>query len=439
MSRRWDDAPWRRNVRSDFRPIGSHPKSGQRWQPYETARPQRSQEQYQWGKSVSSNAARSSWNDNNRQDDNVDETYANTEQFEDCKVLDDSDIHKTAGYIARVMRAGGPLVVYAGSVISLNQAMKALAVARSFLGDEELDFTVELSEQDHKSAKLIVSLAADNWARDLIAEVEVSGAEELYVSSDSYPAKVAGAIAKNVRAGRMQVCTAMGAKAILQACRSIALAGGFLENGPSDLCFAPDFGSTMDGATLLRLFLFGNFQTCKVGPTSDVHKTAGYIAAGARKGCPPLVIAAGAAGINQAIKSIALARNFLKDEDVDVSVQPDFPQYYENHETEIIKLNLATRADDSIERTFDDPRSKEMWVSVESKPTKVAGAISELVRRDQSSHVCSRGAQSVLNAMKAIFLTRKYLKATELRFAPEFGSTSDGGSLVAFCILMDSM
>ena len=60
------------------------------------------------------------------------------------------------------------------------------------------------------------------------------------------------------------------------------------------------------------------FRTCKVGPETEVHNTAGYIANAMREGCPVNLKAGSSQALNQAMKAIALSRSFLEEEDLDL-------------------------------------------------------------------------------------------------------------------------
>lgn len=82
--------------------------------------------------------------------------------------------------------------------------------------------------------------------------------QAMKVSSDSQPRAVAGAIAGAVREGRDVVISAIGAGAVNQAMKSVAIANGFLALNGIRLAVIPGFDtSEIDGKqrTLLKLEL----------------------------------------------------------------------------------------------------------------------------------------------------------------------------------------
>merc|ERR1711937_495778 len=122
--------------------------------------------------------------------------------------------------------------------------------------------------------EMLVSLVADNWARD--ADIR----SELIVSGESLPSKVAGSIAHNMRASSDVSCVAMGRSSVFRCARSIFLAQQFLDQDePPDceLAFTPSFSSTRDRVSQLNIKIFKMFRTCTITAESDIHKTAGYI------------------------------------------------------------------------------------------------------------------------------------------------------------------
>lgn len=358
--------------------------------------------------------------------------------YKECKVLPDSDVHHTAGYIAAAMRSGSTLSVPGGSAVSLNQAVKAIALARSFLEEECFDLTVRprLTDQDQTSdVELQISPTADDWVREEIASSE---AMELFVSSESSPGRVAGAIAKLTREERQVVCTAMGPQATQNVAKSVSLARQYLDVDGVDLCFVPEFAHTEDGASMLRIYVFSLFKDCLVRPNADVHQTAGYIAAGVRSGAPPLVLADSLAGANQAMKALAVARSFLERDKLDIIVAPHFQDYYEDASSCNVKLLLALVSDDSVREATHCNSAVQLSVSAESEPTKVAGAIAGSAREGSPMYCTAMGPQAVLRTVKSIFLARRYLEADALYpyFVPEFGKSSDGASLMYFHVLL---
>lgn len=358
--------------------------------------------------------------------------------YKECKVLPGSDVKQTAGYIAVSMRQGGTLTVSSESAESLNQAVKSIALARAYLEDEAFDVTVRAADGDGADVEveLQISPTADDWVRQ---EISNSEAKELIVSSGSDPSRVAGAIAKNVREEVQVYCTAMGPQAVLRVAKSISLARSYLDGEGVELCFVPQFAHTEDGASVLHVYVFSIFRDCLVKADSDVHGTAGYLAAGVRSYVPPVVVADSAGSANQAMKALALTRNFLASEDLDVIVQPLFPDFYQDSSTCNMRL-LISVSDASIRDQLDTDSAMQLYVSSESDPGKVAGAIARSARSGGGIYCTAMGPQAILRVAKSIFLARKYLEADAIfpYFVPEFGKSSDGASLMHIHVIVQT-
>lgn len=79
--------------------------------------------------------------------------------------------------------------------------------------------------------------------------VAVDNVVLLRVASDSNPNSVAGSVAKNLQEGRIVEMVAVGASAVNQAVKALAIARGFVAPSGKDLYFKPGFQELMiDGA-----------------------------------------------------------------------------------------------------------------------------------------------------------------------------------------------
>lgn len=79
----------------------------------------------------------------------------------------------------------------------------------------------------------------------------------------------------------------------------------------------------------------------KVSTKSDINKVAGAIASMINDGMDVSITTIGAGALNQAIKSIALARSFTISKGIDLTVSPSFITIKENEdETSITGLSL---------------------------------------------------------------------------------------------------
>ena len=84
--------------------------------------------------------------------------------------------------------------------------------------------------------------------------------EILKVSSKSNPSSVAGALAGVIRSGRAATIQVIGAGALNQAIKAVAIARGYVAPAGLDLCCVPSFADTsVDGEdrTAIRLVVEG--------------------------------------------------------------------------------------------------------------------------------------------------------------------------------------
>eukprot|EP00316_Scyphosphaera_apsteinii_P008581 CAMPEP_0119300936 /NCGR_PEP_ID=MMETSP1333-20130426/2815_1 /TAXON_ID=418940 /ORGANISM="Scyphosphaera apsteinii, Strain RCC1455" /LENGTH=451 /DNA_ID=CAMNT_0007302875 /DNA_START=307 /DNA_END=1662 /DNA_ORIENTATION=- len=132
----------------------------------------------------------------------------------------------------------------------------------------------------------------------------------------------------------------------------------------------------------------------------------------------PGVMATGPAAIHQAIKAIALARQFLLEErpPIELQVYPKFEQ--DLREGSEVCLQLSTHRRVVQRQTMEsDLSAKE-----DNDLYKVAAAITTRLRDDQEVSVTAQGNNSVLLAVKAIALAQEYLNNhdSELTFVVQF-------------------
>eukprot|EP00668_Euglena_longa_P009820 GGOE01011889.1.p1 GENE.GGOE01011889.1~~GGOE01011889.1.p1 ORF type:complete len:286 (+),score=75.30 GGOE01011889.1:98-859(+) len=170
------------------------------------------------------------------------------------KVASKSNIHALAGAIAKRMRAGGQVQMVAIGPDSVNQAMKAIAISRTYLEDDLLDVAVapeflripgrDPSQVQRSAIQFIVHscvcLEQKGAARDQKPTVDAE-TSQLKVAGSSTPSFTAGAIAKRIRLGARCAVVSMGADSINQAVKAVAIARTFLENDRLDITFRPKF------------------------------------------------------------------------------------------------------------------------------------------------------------------------------------------------------
>ena len=164
-----------------------------------------------------------------------------------------------------------------------------------------------------------------------------SGERTLKCSATTNPKKLAGSIALVCEGGcgEAPLILALGASCVNQAVKAIAICRkDMLEHAdPTYLSCFPSFRQHREqkhGALSLQC----DKETKGPWSSSDVDltvasgtnpsSTAGAIAGKIREGCKVAVRACGADAVNNAVAAVAFARQYLKDEGIDVYFVPEF-------------------------------------------------------------------------------------------------------------------
>ena len=113
---------------------------------------------------------------------------------------------------------------------------------------------------------------------------------------------------------------------------------------------------------------------CLVSAETDVKAAAGFVCAGLRSNKPPVVKAISAPSVNQALKTLALAHDYLADESSDLYVQVDFPEYATAPNTGNVALHVFKKA----RRTNLAKVNAQSFVSSTSEAPKVRGSPARL-------------------------------------------------------------
>ncbi len=88
----------------------------------------------------------------------------------------------------------------------------------------------------------------------------------------------------------------------------------------------------------------------KVAATSRPAAVAGAIAGMVREGKNVTIQAIGAAAVNQAVKSIATARSYLKEDNIDISFIPTFAEVMiDEQERTAVRMQVLRRCSDDAE------------------------------------------------------------------------------------------
>jgi len=163
------------------------------------------------------------------------------------KVSSESKPNSVAGAICNVVRENArnnPPSVMATGPAAINQAMKAIAIARKYLLDEEtpIDLLVfPKFEQDiREGSNMIFELKRSNPIAREPSEADLSCKDK----TDCF--KLAGAIAGRVRDGEEVALTVKGAVPVLISVKAIALAQDYVKEEGIDIKFAVQFRDLED-------------------------------------------------------------------------------------------------------------------------------------------------------------------------------------------------
>lgn len=159
------------------------------------------------------------------------------------KVSTKSDAKKVAGAICHCLRIGGvPPALIAKGTTPINQAIKAIAIARSYLEAEDEDETIDLIAQPafhggyvSNSTGCIIHVRRANLIE--LSEEDIEDA--LTVTNTTEPTQLAGALAGRVREKKRVTLSAIGPKGVMCAVETIAIARSYLKNENIDIKFTP--------------------------------------------------------------------------------------------------------------------------------------------------------------------------------------------------------
>ena len=192
---------------------------------------------------------------------------------------------------------------------------------------------------------------ADFW--DRILRPGGSGRNVTKVGSNTNPRDVASQIAAQARAAvDCPTLQCIGPAATNQAIKAVSISRTYLiksdSGGPSnhpDLIVYPEFikldpSQQDEGAALsaLQLTLCKRVRrtsvdkegrSLKVSSNTEAKALAGAIASCTREGSRVELTAIGAGSVNQAIKAIAIARQYVEEEAIDLCFRPEFVEIAE--------------------------------------------------------------------------------------------------------------
>lgn len=176
-----------------------------------------------------------------------------------CLIGPGTDVKSSAGFVANMIREGRTPEVKAISAANVNRAVKTLALARSYLEEEKLDFyaQVDFPEFDERNSAMVTMHLFQKVKRTDLSHVNA----HLSVSSSSSPGSVAGAICGNLReASLRRICvTAAGPPAVLCTLKAIHLSKTFMQEEGCHISVMPEFDHSEDGqVSLINFFVMSH-------------------------------------------------------------------------------------------------------------------------------------------------------------------------------------
>lgn len=351
------------------------------------------------------------------------------------------------------------VTVLASGAASVNQAVKAVAIARKHMRDGGTEILMSASfPVASRSSSVVLELSC---SRDVTVEaLEEDDSANLVVKPASEAPKVAGAIANRTREGKVVRLVARGKESVMVAVESLAAAVNYLKN-QQRLLISPRFIETQASESEERLTLLcfdvlskelpegsgpempegtAAPQTeLKVAATSEAKKVAKAITARMQEtpGGTVTILASGPASVNQAVKAVAIARQVLREHETELVMAATFPVASRSSSV-VLTLQTASVA---VEAQPEDSTS--LVVKPASSAAKVAGAIAGRSREGEVVQLLARGKESVMLAVEALVAAVNYLESDSLRLlvAPRFIQTDEdngaGGklTLMSFDIL----
>eukprot|EP00941_MAST-03F_sp_MAST-3F-sp1_P003861 g3861.t1 len=164
-------------------------------------------------------------------------------------VVDGNMKSKTiAATIAYRARQGEAPNIQAESSRTINEVVKGLSIARSFVENNFIDFIAfpknlpPLSEGSD-NYRILLKLSKVQLRNHTYTFASEDKAEIKVGKSNIATKKIAGSIAKFARAGKRISVTAIGAASVTNAVQSLAIARKYVSDDGLDICFSPQFVS----------------------------------------------------------------------------------------------------------------------------------------------------------------------------------------------------
>ncbi|GIL54512.1 hypothetical protein Vafri_10042 [Volvox africanus] len=155
------------------------------------------------------------------------------------KVSAKGNVKAIAGKIAHSARDGDPPAALCIGAECINLAVKAIAISRTYLTNDNMDLSFQPAFRDaDRSKKSLALYMAKTKSRAPISTVDDV---EMLIGSQSKPQVVAGALAARVREQRSVCLAAIGIDAVSNAVLAIGNARLYLEQDRKDIRAMPSF------------------------------------------------------------------------------------------------------------------------------------------------------------------------------------------------------
>lgn len=201
-----------------------------------------------------------------RQGQSVAEIAAAPSGERTLKVSATTNPKKLAGSIVLVCEGGeAPMLLPLGAAC-VNQAVKAIAIARRDLAEEDEPTYLSCFPDFRDDGRRTVSMQCDKEVKGPWSSSDA----DLTVASGTNPANAAGAIAGKVREGLKVAIRACGAEAVSNAVLAVAHARRYLKDEGVDVFFCPEFEkeATKDGQERTVVL----FRVCKAAGSAPANK-----------------------------------------------------------------------------------------------------------------------------------------------------------------------
>uniref|UniRef100_A0A7S3LSX6 Stage V sporulation protein S n=1 Tax=Aplanochytrium stocchinoi TaxID=215587 RepID=A0A7S3LSX6_9STRA len=146
---------------------------------------------------------------------------------------------QVAGSIARTTRDSCAPMLSAVGPGSVNQAVKAIAISRTYLENDKVDLCFEVTRKSQDEIKDLIQFTLIKEA--IRPKNENEQFQDLKSAAKSTTSALAGAIAKNIREKNTPRITAIGQKPVFRAICAIFQARGYLADDNLDITVYPAF------------------------------------------------------------------------------------------------------------------------------------------------------------------------------------------------------